>query len=173
MKWAAKTINYKKEQRISVVFDNNADSIARIKKLSDARWSAAMGCWHLPDTEENRIRFKLPLATTLLPNTEGIKAIEDFQRWLQSKRYSDNTIKTYCDALKSFFVFFRAKNLHEITNEDILMYNTEYILKKNLSASYQNQIVNAIKLYFNTIQDKRIVCYSPKFGQVLINKSII
>ena len=92
MKWAAKIITYKKEQRISVVFDNTADTIARIKKLEDARWSATLSCWHLPDTEENRLRFKLPNASELLPNIEIIKAIENFQRWLRSKRYSENTI---------------------------------------------------------------------------------
>ena len=43
MKWAAKIITYKKQQRISVIFDNTADAIARIKKLEDARWSETLG----------------------------------------------------------------------------------------------------------------------------------
>lgn len=172
MKWAAKIITYKKQQRISVVFDNTADAIARIKKLEDARWSAKLGCWHLPDTEENRQRFKLPNASELLPNIEIIKAIENFQRWLRSKRYSENTIKTYSDALKSFLVFYRTKKIHEISNEDVIIYNNEYILKNKLSASYQNQIVNAIKLYFRTIQDKKIELekiHRPKHARELPN----
>jgi integrase/recombinase XerD len=172
MKWAAKIITYKKEQRISVVFDNTADTIARIKKLEDARWSATLSCWHLPDTEENRLRFKLPNASELLPNIEIIKAIENFQRWLRSKRYSENTIKTYSDALKSFLVFYRTKNIHDISNEDVIIYNNDYILKNKLSASYQNQIVNAIKLYFRTIQDKKIELekiHRPKHARELPN----
>ncbi|MDO9154005.1 MAG: tyrosine-type recombinase/integrase [Paludibacter sp.] len=44
----------------------------------------------------------------------------------------------------------------EITNEDVIVYNNEFILKNNLSASYQNQIVNAIKLFFKTVKDKNI-----------------
>ena len=172
MKWAAKIITYKKQQRISVIFDNTADAIARIKKLEDARWSETLGCWHLPDTEENRLRFKLPNASELLPNIEIIKAIENFQRWLRSKRYSENTIKTYSDALKSFLVFYRTKNIHEISNEDVIIYNNDYILKNKLSASYQNQIVNAIKLYFRTIQDKKIELekiHRPKHAMELPN----
>ena len=172
MKWAAKIITYKKQQRISVIFDNTADAIARIKKLEDARWSETLGCWHLPDTEENRLRFKLPNASELLPNIEIIKAIENFKRWLRSKRYSENTIKTYSDALKSFLVFYRTKNIHEISNEDVIIYNNDYILKNKLSASYQNQIVNAIKLYFRTIQDKKIELekiHRPKHARELPN----
>ena len=172
MKWAAKIITYKKQQRISVVFDNTADAIARIKKLEDARWSATLSCWHLPDTEENRLRFKLPNASELLPNIEIKKAIENFQRWLRSKRYSENTIKTYSDALKSFLVFYRTKKIHEISNEDVIIYNNDYILKNKLSASYQNQIVNAIKLYFRTIQDKKIELekiHRPKHARKLPN----
>ncbi|PKP39004.1 MAG: integrase, partial [Bacteroidetes bacterium HGW-Bacteroidetes-15] len=35
-------------------------------------------------------------------------------------------------------------------------YNNEYILKNNLSASFQNQIVNSLKLYFRTLQNTEI-----------------
>jgi integrase/recombinase XerD len=37
-------------------------------------------------------------------------------------------------------VFYREKPIADITNEDVIVYNNEYILKNNLSASYQNQI---------------------------------
>lgn len=43
-----------------------------------------------------------------------------------------------------------------LTNEDVVTYNNEYILKKGLSASYQNQIVNAIKLFFTTVFETKI-----------------
>ncbi|MBC7411590.1 MAG: phage integrase N-terminal SAM-like domain-containing protein, partial [Bacteroidia bacterium] len=72
---------------------------------------------------------------------------------MRSKRYSESTVTSYSDALKSFLVFYREKSIAEITNDDVIMYNNEYILKNKLSASYQNQIVNAIKLFFQTIRD--------------------
>jgi len=62
---------------------------------------SAIKVWHLPDTEENRIKFKLATASSLLPSEEGIIQIEKFQLWLRSKRYSESTINTYKDALKS------------------------------------------------------------------------
>jgi integrase/recombinase XerD len=148
MIWNAKIISHKGQSRIAVYFEKNATLISQIKQLEESLWSQTLQVWHLPDTIENRIRFKIK--TTPLPAPEGIQQIEKFKQWLQSRRYSDNTIKTYSEALKSFLTFFNAKSVFEITNDDVILYNNEYILKNKLSASYQNQIVNAIKLYFKT-----------------------
>lgn len=85
-----------------------------------------------------------------------ISDIEKFKRWLQSKRYSENTIKTYIEALKVFIDFNDANVLNEISNDDFISFNTEYILKRKLSSSYQNQVLNAIKLFFSIIKDKKL-----------------
>jgi integrase/recombinase XerD len=148
MKWESKLIKFDGAVRIAVIFEKNAELIARIKSMAGSRWSPSLGVWHLPDTDENRLRFKLPLLSTTTPSEEGIIQIEKFKQWLLSKRYSPSTIKTYSEALKSFLIFFREKPIEEITNEDVIIYNNEYILKSKLSSSYQNQIVNAIKLFF-------------------------
>ena len=118
------------------------------------------------------VKFKLATASSLLPSEEGIIQIEKFQQWLKSKRYSERTIITYKDALKSFFVFFNTVAIAELTNEDVIKYNNEFILKKQLSASYQNQITNAIKLYFKTIKYTKIEIdkiHRPKRAKVLPN----
>ena len=57
---------------------------------------------------------------------------------MRSKRYSESTITTYSEALKSFLIFYREKPVAAITNEDVIIYNNEYILKNKLSAFYQN-----------------------------------
>lgn len=98
------------------------------------------------------MHFKLPLAQSLNPNDEGKASIETFKRYLFSKRYSTNTISTYSDALKSFLTFCNTKAIKDISNEDLIAYNNDYILKNQFSASYQNQIVNAIKLYFRIVK---------------------
>ena len=172
MSYKAKTILHKGTPRIAVYFEKNAALIARIKTFEDARWSASNKYWHLPDTEANRLHFKLPLAHTLVPNAEGIASIETFKRYLLSKRYSPNTINTYSEALKSFLTFCNTKAVKDITNEDVILYNNDYILKHNLSSSYQNQIVNAIKLYFMIVKDTAIEIdkiHRPKREKVLPN----
>lgn len=149
--WNAKIVKYNQESRIAVYFEKRKDLIVRIKKLADARWSYSLGAWHLPNTEENRLRFKLE--DTVL-RADKIEKVEKFRRWLKSKRYSDSTIKTYTEALKSFLLFYNAKPIEEITNEDVIGYNNDFILKNKLSVSYQNQIVNAVKLFFRTVENK-------------------
>uniref|UniRef100_UPI0040478B29 site-specific integrase n=2 Tax=Flavobacterium sp. TaxID=239 RepID=UPI0040478B29 len=170
MNWKAELITYKGEKRIAVIFEKNARLIARIKTFDGARWSASKKYWHLPDTIDNRIRFKIP--PTPVPSMEGIQQLEQFKHWLQSKRYSENTIKTYSEALQSFLTFFNQKSVFEITNEDVILYNNDYILKNKLSSSYQNQIVNAIKLYFKTIRNEVLVIekiHRPKREKILPN----
>jgi len=172
MNWNAKLISHKKEPRIAVYFEKNADLITRIKQFEGSRWSQTLKAWHLPDTDENRIRFELPIASSLLPNDEGVAALAKFKNFLRSKRYSESTIVTYSEALKSFFVFYNSKAIAAISNEDVITYNNEYILKNKLSASYQNQIVNAIKLYFKTIKNTKIEIdkiHRPKRAKVLPN----
>jgi integrase/recombinase XerD len=172
MTWEAKTITHRKEKRIAVYFEKNAEWIARIKQLEGARWSQTMGVWHLPDTLENRIRFRIAPVANTLPSEEGIAQIEKFKQWMRSKRYSESTVTTYSEALKSFLVFYRDKAVADITNEDVIVYNNEHILKKNLSASFQNQTVNAIKLFFQTIRDTKMLVdkiHRPKRAKVLPN----
>jgi len=71
-----------------------------------------------------------------------------FKNYMNYRRYSENTIKTYSDALEVFFRFFQNKKLESLTIEDIIHFNNDYILRKNLSSSYQNQVINAVKLFY-------------------------
>lgn len=71
-----------------------------------------------------------------------------FKNYLISQRYSPNTIKTYTDALSVFFQFHSNKDPEQLGITEIIHFNTGYILRKNLSASYQNQVINAIKLFY-------------------------
>lgn len=172
MKWTAKIIKHRGESRIGVYFEKNAALIARIKTVEGSRWSQSLLAWHLPDTEQNRVRFKLVPMSNFIPSEEGIAQIEKFKQWLRSKRYSQSTVTTYSEALKSFLVFYREKPIAEITNDDVIVYNNEYLLKNKLSASYQNQIVNAIKLFFQTVRDTKMLVdkiHRPKRARVLPN----
>ena len=169
MEWNARIVKYKDETRIAVYFEKRKDLIQRIKKIEDARWSYSLGAWHLPCTEDNLKRFKLENA---ILKTEKKDKVAQFSRWMKSKRYSDNTIKTYTEALKSFLLFYNSKPVEEITNADLIIYNNDYILKKNLSSSYQNQNVNAVKLFFRTVENKAMneeLIHRPKRDKVLPN----
>ena len=172
MNWSSKIVTYKGERRIAVVFEKDAELIARMKTFEGYRWSQTLKFWHLPDNDANRNYFGLPLYVSTIPNEEGQRSLQSFKSWLRSKRYSENTIKAYLDAMKSFLVFHNTKLVSDLTNDDVIQYNNEYILSHNLSASYQNQIVNAIKLFFKTVKDTKIdidKVHRPKRSKILPN----
>ena len=171
-KWQAKQIKHNSVDRIAVYFENSKELISRIKTIEGAQWSQQNKVWHLPDTEENRKRFKIAPSSNNLLSEQGIAQIEKFKHWLRSKRYSESTLKTYSEALKSFLIFCNTKAIKDINNEDVIGYNNEYILKNNLSSSYQNQVVNAIKLFFRILKDSTIEIakiHRPKREKVLPN----
>ena len=172
MNWSAKIISHNGEKRIAVYFEINQLLINRIKKLDGSRWSQSKKVWHLPNTEQYRNQFQIIIPDKKIPNDEGIQALTQFKQWLRSKRYSENTILTYCDGLKTFLVYYNHKSIESITNEDVIIFNNEHILKNNFSASYQNQIINAIKLYFKTIRETNIdieKIHRPKRAKSLPN----
>jgi integrase/recombinase XerD len=98
----------------------------------------------------------LPILKPTVLSADIIAKQAKYKYWLQAKRYSPSTIKTYTQALESFLRFTAGKPLMDITNDDIIVYNNEFILKKKLSVSYQNQVINAIKLFFRKIENTNI-----------------
>ena len=49
----------------------------------------------------------------------SLREIERFKQWMEQKRYSDSTIKTYVMAITSFLRFIKPKTSAEATNEDM------------------------------------------------------
>lgn len=156
MEWKAQLVTHKGEERIVVYFEKDDTLTALLRSLGDARWSKQMKAWHLPDTIENRKRFKLPLPDESYSSSAIDEQLEKYRQWLAVKRYSDNTVKTYTETLKSFLIFFKNKPIQDIRHEDVIRYNHDFIIKNKLSASYQNQVINSIKLYFSTIENRQL-----------------
>jgi integrase/recombinase XerD len=146
-----KFIPHKGEARIALYFDKQSPWQEHIKQFSEARWSMTLRAWHVEDSKANRIKLGIELEEETSIHIEKINTL---QQWMLSKRYSQQTISTYCDALKIFLTFFGDKPLASYTNQDIITFNTDYILKRGLSTSYQNQVVNAVKLFFRRVEDK-------------------
>ncbi len=170
MKWEAKLIKHRKQERIAVYFPKRNDYIERIKKLEGVRWSATLCAWHLPDTDEHRERFKLP--PRFVQNPVHTQKIEEFVRWMRSKRLSESTIQTYSDAIKTFLAFYNDKAVEEIDNLDLIRFNNDYILKKGLSSSYQNQLANGIKKFYIIIEHRKMdvsLIHRPKKEKTLPN----
>ena len=77
--------------------------------------------------------------------------LNKFNAWLLYRRYSTKTTRTYLETLRSFLIFLQPKAATDATNNDMVRFVNDYILKNGYSLSYQNQVVNACKLYFKEI----------------------
>lgn len=163
---------HKNQKVIFFLFEKNLELIKQVRAIKGTIWSNQKTLWYIIDTPENRQLLNLESIDYKQLSEEGIKHLEKFKHYLLSKRYSQNTIKTYTEALKSFLIFNNQKPITQITNDDVILYNNNYILKHKLSSSYQNQIVNAIKLYFKIIQERSLdieKVHRPKREKVLPN----
>ena len=82
------------------------------------------------------------------PSPSILERIGIFKKWMTQKRYSDSTIKTYESMLLMFFSFHSGKSAQEIVKTDLEDYNNNYIIANGFSYTYQNQTINALKLFY-------------------------
>jgi integrase/recombinase XerD len=108
--------------------------------------------------KKNELGFNNPTNKEVFLKLHETKQAEiaKFKEWMKQKRYSKTTIDTYCEAITIFFTHYNHKSIEEITNSDIVQFNIDYILKRKLSYSYQNQFVNAIKLFYRKTYSRNL-----------------
>jgi len=80
--------------------------------------------------------------------------LSEYNRLLRLKNYSSGTISTYNYCFEKFLGHFKGKNISELTKDQI----TEFLYiesQKGLSYGYQNQIINAIKFYYEKVLGRK------------------
>ena len=80
-----------------------------------------------------------------------------FSDYMRAMRYSTNTISSYAECLRIFLNYHGQKHYLDIDNNDVALFNRDYILKQKLSATYQEQFINAIKLFYAKIPRKKLI----------------
>jgi integrase/recombinase XerD len=148
-----------------------------VRCIKSIRWSQKFGKWYIPRNEfilDNVFKALKGIAyidyssIKVQKRTEHVKIdqssikksvpdeissrLNKLKLWLNHKRYSESTIKTYSECVKSFLMFVHPKSVHDVTNEDMVSFVNEYIIKNNLSYSFQNQVINAVKILFREIE---------------------
>lgn len=157
-----------------------------VRNFTDCRWSKTHRSWYVverpnimqelflhfkgtawldysmikkSDSENESIKVKNRerLAATVKEITEhNSRLINTLKVWMSTRRYSENSISAYSDALELFSRWRDNKAFEETTNEDILAFNTDYILRNRLSATYQTHFISALKLLFNVCRFQKL-----------------
>ncbi|MDP1801457.1 MAG: phage integrase N-terminal SAM-like domain-containing protein [Bacteroidota bacterium] len=164
MKILLERLWHKDKDCLAIKFKYDITIFNLLRKIEGGRWSKTHRAWLLDFTQntvnevckllnnEYSIIFKDDLKEVekiktyneLQPvnalaglNEETQKKVKEFENWTRSKRYSESTIGTYTDALRTFLRFYANKPVAEINNNDVIVFNNEYIIKNKFSSSYQ------------------------------------
>ena len=78
-------------------------------------------------------------------------AVEDLIKKLEVKRMSENTIRTYSSLFSQFLLYIKRDNLECVSTKDVEDYLLHMYHTKGISESYMNQIINAIKAYYEKV----------------------
>ena len=161
---------------VSLRFDKDFELINKVKTIPGTTWSQSRRFWYInkdafdlhttfevlkpvayldysaikqsaSKPEENTGKQKKEKLKPILSGKVN-KKIESFRLWMEQSRYRPNTIDTYIDALRTFFGFFNRADPASLTNDDLIEFNKSFIIQRNYSPSYQNQVINAIKLFY-------------------------
>lgn len=169
--------------KIAIRFNYDQSIEKKIKLIPGRKWSRTHSCWYIEYSSDNLKSAKYILSafdihideeafkfssavhsnTTYHKNTSSRlsqyhqKILYQFEIWLQHRRYSDRTRETYLALIKSFLIFFQNKPLNDVTNQDVVIFNHQLIIKKQYSISYQRQMVSALKLFYKQIENKKLV----------------
>ena len=81
----------------------------------------------------------------------SIEIPKEFEEILKLRRYSINTVKSYKSHFSHFLAHYPGHDPAQITDEQIRAYLLYLVTKKNVSTSYQNQAINAIKFYYEKV----------------------
>lgn len=184
---------HKEKEIVLLRFEKDLQIIKILKEgLKEFHWSRTKGSWYTKnslDLRDNLFRLMRGIAWVdckklvkykeprKLP--EKFKYMEEhkegmmkFESYLQSRRYSLNTIKTYMDSIRTFLKFFHDTSLISIDNDSLILFNNDYILRNNYSSSFQNQVVNAVKLFYRALGYGKLdpdLIHRPKRAKELPN----
>jgi len=170
-----KTLWHRKQKVLMLLFEKDAEFIALCKKIG-AIYSQTYRGWWLPDTpknvstvkenfdaysftfEERPPAFEKKIKVSAYEQlTDAHKAsIKKFDEFLRSKRFAPSTIRSYIHSIQLFLAYFNDRQMEDLTEDDITIFNNEYILAKRLSSSFQNQVINAIKKFFLVVENRKM-----------------
>jgi site-specific recombinase XerD len=177
-------------QRLKIVFGFNKALVVAIKKMPFWRWDNKNKWWTIPfsdkllaeiqalaaseqlevryieePTEENKVARKTALE---VPNYRPCP--ESMLLKLRELRYSEATIKAYKSLFEEFINHYPTIEIDRIDEPKIVAFCQYLVIDRKVSASTQNQAINAIKFYYERVlggQRKLYVLERPKKEKTL------
>lgn len=173
---------------VKITFDYNMEILELLKKHFQVKWSQSKKCWWIAGTEFDYKKFKevfSPIAEIVARADKEKEKVETFLpkgylEKLERLRYSESTIKTYTKYMRDFCTAFKETDLTIIRIDEINDYLHHQVQNDIISISQQNQLINAIKFYYEKVLGKSKEYYNlerprtqKKLPKVLSKKEVI
>jgi integrase/recombinase XerD len=89
-------------------------------------------------------------------NKKAIAGLDRMSQYLDEVRYSARTNESYLALLELFFKYFNEKDPLEVTMDEVAQFVYDFIVSNGYSASYQNQMISAIKTFYRISGKKKV-----------------
>lgn len=137
----------------------------KIKSMDSSFWHPNQKLWSVINTETNFEILRSFFGNDLIISDEeapkpikqralskqGEEAVNDLRRILILKGMSQSTIRTYTSMITIFFSKFMEYDLTQVTKEQIEGFVYDLIKENKISESFQNQLINSIKAYYEYV----------------------
>jgi integrase/recombinase XerD len=158
--------------RLKVIFSYRADLVQFMKEFAFANFDAKNKYWTIPFTDQylNILKNKCQLlelklafskekvdSNTIIPRKSATSTLnyrncpKTMLDKLTELRYSPQTIKTYTSLFEELINHFPTLDIDKIDETKIVEFCRYLVTDRKVSASYQNQAINAIKFYYERV----------------------
>ncbi len=166
----------KSEDRLVIKFDYSPERIVKIKTICGYKWDVSEKIWTIPNTAENLEALKKLYKNERIDikfqqNPENDKALNSLDELLKLKGYSLKTRKLYKGHINRFASFIN-KNISDVEAQEIRKYILFLLDEGQVSHTYANQAISALKFLFNEVLMKNTIIESlprPKKEKKLPN----
>jgi len=160
-----------KTGRLRLIFGFNKALTVAIKKMPFWSWDAKNKWWSVPLSDkllaeiqavvkqegliwhyqqENEIATKVARKSAF-DSVNYRHCPEKFILKLKELRYSDKTTKTYKSLFEELINHYPTHEIDKIDEAQIVAFCQYLVIDRKVSASYQNQAINAIKFYYERV----------------------
>jgi site-specific recombinase XerD len=150
------------------------DRVKKIRQIKGRKWDATNKYWLIPYNKKTidifynlfsneRIVLKNKYLEQLLSKKEQKMFINNYkayqkilsvaQKELCIRGYSNKTSKAYLAQIRRFILFIN-KPADQFKEEDIKRYTAHLLKEKNVSHSYVNQAISAVKFFLKVVLNK-------------------
>jgi len=157
--------------RLQIYFAYDKLVSKKIKDFPYHKWNKNEKCWTIPYAEhyltelqkfaeENKIKLIIesdtrannPIKRLSQRGDVGYRNCpEEYILKIREIQYSEKTLKTYQNAFEEFINYYREIDLKLIDEKMILEFMRYLVIERKVSESYQNQVINAIKFYYEKV----------------------